>query len=164
MNELLFDPEFYQHYTVPNSNVEGKYNSWQDFGNVASYRGPDCFEIGHMEIWVNKRKIKIYKFRELFGNLSLFPLFDIVKTKLPPSFRGISNKQIVIGVKEKGHLARYKFTCNGFVPAELKIEHIQMRVSGRNLVLISTISYAGTQLISSKEDTVITGTVSDIYY
>ena len=159
MNELLFDPEFYQHYSVPNSNAVGSCNSWQDFGNLASYRGPGCFEAGHMEIWINKRKVKICKFRELFGNLSLFPLFDIVKNELPPSFLSSPDKHIVIGVQEKGHLARYKFTCNGFVPAELKIEHLHIRLMDRNLVLISALSYAGTQLISTKEDTVITGTL-----
>lgn len=156
LQNLFFDADFFENNPVPYIGKSGHYKSWSDFNNQGIFTGPSLMEKGQMEIWINRKRIKTYKFFELLSQATLFPIFKADTFSLPVSE---AFKQLIVGVQEKGHLAKYVFKTKIFNSDLLKLDLIRIPLQDKSLYLLNTISYNGVRLISTKHDTVITGMV-----
>lgn len=158
LHHLLFDEEFYKKYVLPQmDSSNNNYFSWKDFNNKAMYRGANLLESGQLEIWINRKRVKTYKFHELTNKAMLFPLFDFREQILSEMLN--NETCILIGVQEKGHLAKFKMKIEKFIPEELQLHIIQFQCSNVSIKLLYKITYSGMVLKSLKQDTVVTGTV-----
>lgn len=160
LNHLLFDNDFYKKYPIANSYHFWEYSNWKDFDDKAVYRGANLLEYGQMEIWINKKKVKTYKFHELISNATLFPLFDANEELLTELLTG---SNLLIGVQEKGHLAKFTIKSFKFIPEELQLHIVNFTSGKSNIKLLYKITYFGKALISLKQDTVVTGTVFNLF-
>lgn len=155
---LLFDEAFYKKYAIPQmDNPNSNYLSWKDFNNQAMYRGPNLLENGQLEIWIHRKRAKTYMFHELTNKAILFPLFDTREQILSEMLN--NETSILIGVQEKGHLAKFKMKIDKFIPEELQLHIVQFQCSNVSIKLLHKITYSGVVLKSLKQDTVVTGTV-----
>jgi len=153
---LLFDDEFYKKYSISKSDTKN-YESWKDFGNKGFYRGADLSDRGQLEIWFNRKRLITYQFNELINDGILFPLFDNQEQKLKDCVS--DNFNFVIGVQEKGHLAKFKMKIDTFIPGEFQLHVIEIFTPEKIIRLLHKITYAGNTLKSIKDDTVVTGTL-----
>ena len=159
LHDLLFDEDFYKKYEISKANNSVKYASWKDFNDNAVYRGANLMENGQLEIWINRRRVKTYRFGELIGDATLFPLFGSEEAFINEASEANINKQIVIGFQEKGQLAKYKIKSGKFLYEELKLHIIQFLYFKSTIKLLYKITYSDLVLNSLKHDTVVTGTV-----
>ena len=159
LQHLLFDEDFYKRYLIKSC---GKtVHSWNDFNSEGVYRGADIFKSGQIEIWINSKRVKTYKFSELNSQSRLFPLFEC-------SLENIINKNrkslIMIGVQEKGFLAKFSFMSKGFLIENLKLHFANISIANNSIRLLTRLSYLDNELKSVKSDTNITGTVFQYLY
>jgi hypothetical protein len=154
LHNLLFDEDFYKKYELPKVNSSLNCRSWKDFSNIGKYRGAHLLETGQIEIWINGKRVRTYKFNELANELSLFPAF-IVEEKQST----VTENTFYIGLQEKGHLAKFRFKTRKFIPNELKLHIIHFPTSKSKLQILYTLSYLGVILESLNSDTVIIGTI-----
>jgi hypothetical protein len=117
------------------------------------YRGADMSEYGQIEIWINRRRMKTYKFHELKSDLRLFPLFEISEEYIN------STSQLIIGVQEKGFLAKFVLQVERFSIEGIKLHFVNIPLQNRSIPLLYKISYFSIELKSLRSDTIITSTV-----
>ncbi len=156
LGDLLFEDEFYKKYSISKSDTKN-YESWKDFGNKGIYRGANLAERGQLEIWFNRKRLITYQFNELINEGILFPLFDNQEQKLKELVSDKSN--FVIGVQEKGHLAKFKMKIDTFIPGAFQLHIIEIFTPEKIIRLLHKITYEGNTLKSIKDDTVVTGTL-----
>ncbi len=153
---LLFDNEFYKKYPISKSDTKN-YVTWKDFGNKGFYRGADLTQRGQLEIWFNRKRLRTYQFHELINDGLLFPLFDVKELVLKTLHDEKSS--FVIGIQEKGQLAKYTMKLDKFIPEEFQLHILQFFTPQKTIRLLHRITYSGTALKSIKDDTVVTGTL-----
>jgi len=151
LHNCLFGIEFYKKQHVVNNHKV--IHSWKDFNTNGMFRGADVLEYGQIEIWINRRRRKTYKFHELKSDLRLFPLFEITEEYIN------STSQLIIGVQEKGFLAKFVFQSEEFSIEEIKLHFVNIPLKNRSIPLLYKISYCNTELKSQRSDTIITSTV-----
>lgn len=156
LDYLLFEDEFYTKYQISKTDTKN-YSSWKDFNNKAMYRGANLSERGQLEIWFNRKRIRTYQFHELISEATLFPLFDNHEQILKDTLSDKPN--FIVGFQEKGHLAKYKMKIEKFIPEEFQLHILQFLTPSLTIRLLHKITYAGNQLESIKDDTVVTGTL-----
>ena len=152
---LLFDDEFYRKYQISKSDTKN-YSCWKDFGNKGFYRGANLMERGQIEIWINRKRVKTYQFHELINNATLFPLFETTELVLSELLG--NQPEFILGVQEKGHLAKYVIKSDKFLPEELQLYIVEFGFSEKRIKLLYKVAYLGVALKSLKNDTVVTGT------
>ncbi|MBK6525176.1 MAG: hypothetical protein IPG07_06210 [Crocinitomicaceae bacterium] len=104
--------------------------------------------------------MRTYKFHELYDNATLFPIFNTEVEFLNQQMG--SGTHLVVGYKEKGHLAKYVIKSDQFIPHELKVHIVEFAEASLVVKLFYKITYFGIALKSIKESTLITGTVAKI--
>ena len=154
---LLFEDEFYTKYQISKSDIKN-YSSWKDFSNKGTYRGANLSERGQLEIWFNRKRIRTYQFHELINDANLFPLFENKEEILKNSLDD-NQPNFIVGYQEKGHLSKYRLTIDKFIPDEFQLHIVQFFTPQKTIRLMHKITYSGTTLNSTKDDTVITGTL-----
>jgi hypothetical protein len=159
-HDFLFDEEFYKRNQIMKPGHTGVYKSWKDFNDTAVFRGANLTEAGQLEVWINKKRVRTYKFHELYDNATLFPIFNTEVEFLNQQMG--SGTHLVVGYKEKGHLAKYVIKSDQFIPHELKVHIVEFAEASLVVKLFYKITYFGIALKSIKESTLITGTVAKI--
>ena len=135
-------------------------NIISDFQKMEYFRGADISANGQIEFAINGKRIKKYKFEDLASENSLFPLFFMEEENL--ILHNKINKDVVFGYQEKGQLAKFCIHDDGFNPNLIHLKFLQLLANEKPIKLLYQISYNGIILNSTKEDTVITGTILNL--
>ena len=148
-NHAVFDPTFVEVLQSP------LYKSLHDFGNVFRLSGLLYDKQSHIEIRINDRqKRKIY-FQELFGEDTLFPVYQTSVQEID-HVTLVSHGSMIGVEKEIGTIASYKFQCIDFSLDKLFFVLNKVTLLDNiPLIILSKIAYNGKGLLKIYSDTLV---------
>ncbi len=120
------------------------------------FSGANVLEKGQLDIWINRKRKKIIQLSEINASSALFPILNsdckIHKNK---------NNQLLLAQQEKGLVTKLVLPCSQFLIDNLLLHIIHIKTEKTELKLIRQITYNGKQLITLKNDTLVTGSIID---
>lgn len=137
-------------------NDEGNASKQQQNYPHNYFNGANMLEKGQLDIWVNRKRKKTIQLSEINVSSALFPILNC-------KYKTHKNKanQLLIAQQEKGLITKMMLPCAQFVIDDLLLHIIHIKIEKTELKLIRKITYNGKQLISLKNDTVVTGSIID---
>lgn len=140
-------------------NDEGNASKQQQNYPHNYFSGVNILEKGQLDIWVNRKRKKTIQLSDINISNTLFPILNT-------EYKTHKNKanQILIAQQEKGLITKMMLPCAQFVTDDLLLHIIHIKTDKTELKLIREITYNSKQLISLKNDTVVTGSIIDRKY